>query len=405
MSLQALREQRDAKATEIRALHGKSDWNAATDQPAFDALQVEIESIDQRISNHNEMNRLAAENATVDQIVDDAQRVGKDKKSAASAIFAKWLRGGKDSLSAEELSAYRASISNTMSTTTGSEGGFTVQTEVAQNVIDALKEFGGMREVATVMSTGSGNTIEYPTSDGTSEEGEWVAENARATKQDIDFGTIPLNVHKLGSKVVTVPIELLQDSQVDIEAFVRMRITSRLGRASNRGFTTGSGAGQSHGFVTEAAVGKASTLVAAVSYDDLVDLEHSVDPAYRRANGCCFMMNDASLKGIKKIKDADGRPIFLPAYDVSSNGKIGELLGYTVHTNQEMAAPAANAKTIGFGDFSHYMIRDVLDMQMHRFTDSAYAEFGQVGFLTFMRTGGRLVDVGGAVKVLQQAAA
>src|SRR5699024_996844 len=136
-----------------------------------------------------------------------------------------------------------------------------------------------------------------PTTNGTSEKGEIVAENASATAADPTFSTVGLNVFKFSSKVVAVPFELLQDSVIDIESFVNRRLTERLGRITNEMFTTGTGTGQPRGVVVGSAAGKigASGQTATITFDDLVDLIHSVDPAYR-ALGASFMMNDASLK-------------------------------------------------------------------------------------------------------------
>lgn len=70
-----------------------------------------------------------------------------------------------------------------------------------------------------------------------------------------------------------------------------------------------------------------------------------------------------------------------------------------------MPVPAAAAKSIAFGDFSLYKIRDVMAITLFRFNDSAYVKKGQVGFLAWMRSGGNLIDVGGAVKLFQHGAA
>lgn len=59
---------------------------------------------------------------------------------------------------------------------------------------------------------------------------------------------------------------------------------------------------------------------------------------------------------------------------------------------------AAGAKSILFGDMKKYFIRDVMDLTVFRMTDSAFTLNGQVGFVAFTRTGGNLVDAGGAVK-------
>lgn len=406
MSIQALREQRAAKAKELQDLVKKDGAWGTDDQAAYDVGIAEIEAIDASIERHTRMNELAAETALRDGVIDAALRHGRDDKSEASNLFAKWLRGGDNALSAEDWVAYRASISNTMSTGTGSEGGYTVQTDIANAVLDALKAYGGMRAVAEVIRTAQGNAMSWPTSDGTSEEGEIVAENGSASDLDLSFGTKDLPVYKYSSKVVTVPIELLQDSTIDVEAFVRGRLVTRLGRVTNKHNTIGTGSGQPNGVITAAGNGKTGTTgqTTTVIYADLVDLQHSVDPAYRDGGECAFMMNDSSVKVIKKIVDTAGRPIFLPGYDPANNGKLDTLLGAPIRVNQHVAAMAANAYSIAFGDFKKYVIRDAMEIILQRFTDSAYAKKGQVGFLAWMRSGGNLMDVGGAVKTYRNSA-
>jgi HK97 family phage major capsid protein len=407
MSIQALREQRAAKAKELHTLvNNKAEkWNDAK-QAAYDAGMAEIDEIDGRIKRITDLNTRVAEDALAAGIIDAAERHGHDKKSDACKLFANWMRKGEDGLSAEEQVAFR----NTMSTTTNSEGGYTVPTEVANNVLDALKAFGGMRAVATVIRTGDGRTINYPTSDGTAETGELLAQNATAAALDLSFGVKAIGAYKYSSKSVAVPIELLQDSAVDIEAFVTKRLVQRLGRITNTHFTTGSGSGQPNGIVTAAGSGKVGTTgqTLTVISDDLIDLQHSVDPAYRQPGNCRWMMNDSSVKVIRKIKDTTNRPIFLPGYDNDIPGKPGgvpdTVLGDPIQVNQDIAVMAANAKSILYGDFSYYTIRDALDLQMYRFTDSAFALKGQVGFLAFLRSDGQFVDVGGSVKYYQNSA-
>lgn len=405
MSIQALREQRAAKAKTLNELVTKPEWNAATDQPIYDAGLAEIDALDTQIKNINDLNKRVAEDALNETVIIAAERAGKDKKSDGSRIFAKWMRGGDQALNAEDWAVVR----NTMSTTTPTEGGYTVATEVATSVLNALKAYGGMRSVAEVIQTAQGNPMNFPTSDGTAEVGEILAENTTATALDASFGVKSLPVYKYSSKVVAVPFELLQDSSVDIEAFVRNRLVTRLGRITNTHFTTGTGSSQPNGVITAASTGytaaNATSQVTTILYTSLIELVHSIDPAYRTQNNCSFMMNDSSVKKLRQILDTQGRPIFVPGYDVSNLGTAPDrLLGYPVVVNQDVAAMAASAKSIAFGDLSYYKIRDVMDISMFRFTDSAYTKLGQVGFLAWMRTGGNLIDVGGAVKLFVNAA-
>src|SRR5690606_9282693 len=115
-----------------------------------------------------------------------------------------------------------------------------------------------------------------------------------------------------------------------------------------------------------------------------------------------WMMHDSSLKVLRKLKDSANRPVTAPGYDAQGLAAApgnDRLLGYPLEINQNFPVMAANAKSIAFGDFSTFIIRDCMDIMMFRFTDSAYAKKGQVGFLAMMRTGSRLIDVGGSVKV------
>lgn len=403
MSIQALREQIAAlaKATKELVEGNKGKTWTAEHQATYDQNMAQIESLKAEKQRLENVLALTQEEVVTAQIQDAHNRHVHGKDSSANVLFNKWLAGGDNAISAEEWKTIRA----TMSTTTPAEGGYTVPTEVATRLIDALKAYGGMRKVATVVQTDAGNDWSFPTTDGTSEIGEIIGQNTQATGGDPSFGTVPLAIYKFSSKVVAVPFELLQDSAVDIEAFVRQRLAVRVHRITNQKFTIGSGTGEPKGVVAAAGAGKVGTTgqTLTVTYDDLIDLVHSVDPAYRELGNCRFMMNDASLKVIRKLKDTAGRPIFIPGYDGLGGTMPDTILGYPVQINQDVAVMAANAKSILFGDFSFYTIRDVRAAQLFRFEDSAYATKGQVGFLQWSRHGGNLLDVG-AVKYYQNSA-
>jgi HK97 family phage major capsid protein len=391
MSIQALREQRGVIAHALKELTNKPNWDAATDQAAYEAGLADLDKIDASIARINELNAKIAADTRTNDVAEVAARKGRDGGDKGLSIYAKWLRGGDAALNQEDWAAIR----NTMSTTTGSQGGFTVDTQVATSVIDALRAYGGMRQVATVISTSGFGLLSFPTSNGTTEKGRIVAQNAEATRTNVSFGTVGLPVHKYSSDDVAVPIELLQDSSVDVEAFVQARLVDRLGRINNEHFTTGTGTDEPTGIVTAATIGvtaaNSTSQVTAVTYDSLVDLQHSVDPAYRMAGR--WMFNDTTLRQLRKVRDGQQRPIFVPGYEVSQpGGEPDRLLGAPITINQDMANMAASARSILWGDFSGYYIRDVMSIEMYRFTDSAFTRNGQVGFLAHMRTGGNLID-------------
>ncbi len=388
--LQELRGRRDtiaASARQLHADHKDKSWDQAAGEK-YDQLISEINDLDTAIAREQKFLDSLAEEKIDDQL---AEAKAKRVRAGGSSLFAKWIKGGDKAMSAQDWADIRA----TMSTTTPAEGGYSVPTDVYGAVLDVLKAYGGVREVATVIQTEAGNPINFPTSDGTSETGELIGENTTATGADPSFGVVTLSTYKFSSKIVAVPFELLQDSAVDMEAFIAKRLGERLGRTLNSYFTTGTGSSQPNGVVTASSVGKTGTTgqTTSVIFDDLVDLVHSVDPAYRN-DRCRFMMADSSFKVVRKLKDSQNRPVFIPGWDGLGGKMPDTLLGYGVTINQDVAAMAANAKSILFGDFSRYTIRDVMGMTLFRFDDSAYAKLGQVGFLAWMRSGGTKTDGG-----------
>ena len=393
MKINQLRAQRSELAREVRNLLDQNPgtkW-AAEHQAAYDAKCSEIERIDAEIGREERAAELAADQRFDDAVADAAKAREKAARpvTAPESVFDAFVRGGERGLTAEQAQVFR----NTMSTTTGSEGGYTVPATIAAELIEALKAFGGMRQAAESFTTSTGNDLSYPSTDGTAETGELIAQNTIATDLDMSFGTVALNVYKFGSKVITIPIELLQDSIIDVVGLVRRRTAERIGRAINTYCTTGTGTSQPRGIVTGASSGKVGTTgqTLTVIYDDLVDLEHSVDPEYRKL-GCKWMMNDASVKVIRKLKDSQNRPLFVPAYEGGFKGAPAELMGYPIVINQDVAVMAANAKSILFGKLDTYKIRDAMQVSLFRFDDSAFMKKGQVGFLAWARAGGNLTD-------------
>jgi HK97 family phage major capsid protein len=414
MSIQALRERVAASNKEANALladKGSQVWSK-DDQKKFDDLMDDVERTQRQIAAHEKMiAKDREENFTDvdDHRIDRNAKNGKQLTPAMKALNVFMRKSFKD-MTVEEALLVR----NTMSTTTGSQGGYSVESEVANQLIDLLKAYGFMRRVASQLSTAMGNPLSFPTTDGTSETGEWIAQNTTATGADPTFGTVALNVFKASSKVVAVPFELLQDSQIDIQAMVFKRLRDRIGRISNVGYTTGGGTTDPFGLVTQASVGKTGTTgqTLTIIYDDLVDMADSLDAAYLSHSGTdkdvnglpSWMFSQTLRRVIRKIKDTAGRPIWTPSYDGGMGvGMPDLLLGYPVNLNNDMPVPAANAKSLAFGLLDRYMIRDAMEMTMFRFDDSAYIKLGQIGFMAWARTGGNLLDTN-AVKLYQHSA-
>lgn len=386
-NIQVLREKvanLSAQANHLLNEKGDQSWSAE-DQAKFDGFTNEIEQTKNHIKAIEKQRELDADeffNSAASKIVKPGQ---EDMTIDALTAMALYMRHGNN-VSAEQAVAIR----NAMSTTTTTEGGYTVPAEIAAMVIDKLKAFGGMRDVASILTTSTGVAMNWPTSDGTADVGAIVGQNAAVSGADITFGTIGLNPFYYTSNKIALPLELIQDSAIDVVAYVVDRLATRIARIQNTHFTTGAGTTLPDGVIPKSATGKTGTTgqTLTVIYDDLIDLKHSVNRAYR--GNARYMMNDLSVAVVSKLKDTTGRPIWVPAVVA---GAPDTLCGFPVAINDDVAVMAANAKSIAFGDFSKYTIRDVANTTViKRFDDSAFALSNQVGFCGWQRSGGNLLD-------------
>ncbi len=285
-----------------------------------------------------------------------------------------------------------------LSTTANTIGGHLVPTILRTALEEALLAFGGMRQVSTILRTAGGGDLDIPTTDDTANKGEILAENAAVNEQDVVFSKLTLQSFKYSSKAVRVSVELLQDSVINVEEMLGRLLGIRLGRITNDHYTTGTGSAQPNGIVTASTLGKTTASPTAITYSELMDLKHSVDPAYRESP--TWMFHDKILAELKKILDGNNNPIWRTGF---AFGEPDTIDGHPFVINQSMVSTvAASDKTIIFGDLSKYWIRDVLDLVLLVLRER-FADNHQVGFFAFMRTDGDLLDAGtNPVKFLQQ---
>ena len=305
-------------------------------------------------------------------------------------------------LSAEDQAHYRSRFGVPVIQAAGNEasnsaGGYTVAPLFEAELLVAMKAFGGMREASRVISTTTGATLPWPTMDDTANVATILStENTTVgTGTDLAFGQVSIGAFTYVSGALPVSLQLLQDSAFDFDSLIRNALAIRFARGQNPHFTTGTGGGsQPSGVITGASSGTTGTTgqTTSVIYDDLINLFHSVDPAYRP--GSAWMMADSSIKVVRKLKDSQGHPLWQPSLLA---GTPDTLLGNPVKVNQDVPAMAANAKSILFGDFSNYIIRDTLGLQMMVLRER-YADLLQVAWIAYMRSDGKLVSGAAPIK-------
>lgn len=322
-----------------------------------------------------------------------------DSDEYASA-FREYLQQGSRDMNSDQLRVLEATKreERALGTVTGSAGGFTVPTDFIADVVKAQVQFGGLRKAPIrQITTADGSDLQIPTSDDTGNSGELLSENAAAAEQDVLFGQKTLFAWTWSSKIVRVSWQLLQDSAVNMEQFLAETLGERLGRAQAGYLLTGTGSSQPEGIITNASTTAAGN-AAILEYDDFVNIEHAVDPAYRDKGH--YVLSDDALKQARLIKDMNDLPLW---QDGMSGGIPASINGYSYTIDPGMASVATGNKPIIFGDISQYWLRDVVDFRLQRF-DEKWGEQGQIGFLMWSRMDARPVgNDTDAYRVLQMA--
>lgn len=377
----------------------------------FNTMDKDFEKLTRDISLREKMDKrdaLMAERhgESIGDELPDSQRSEDPKENAErySVAFRDYVRNGLGDMSPENREILKAGLvkEDRAQSTSNTAGGYTIPQGFRVELEKAMKVYGGVRGVSRVITTDSGNELEWPTVNDTANVSAILAENgnADAATTDVTFGQKALNAYKTNPGVLRTSRELLTDSALNVEQILGELMGERTGRFENQWFTTGTGSSQPNGCVTASTLGKTAASATAITYSEILDLLHSVDPAYR--NNARFMFNDLTLLYLKKlvIGTADARPLWTPSI---REGEPDMIAGKPYTINQDMANIATAAKTILFGDFSKFIIRDVGTPYFRRL-DERYADYDQVGWILFTRVDSELIDAGaGAIKHLLQA--
>lgn len=400
----------DKQETLLQAASDEGRELNAQEQERFDSMESEYAKLTKQIDNTRKLEnkKIEAEQKLGEKAerlthqsgekktVDEVKEMEKQKANA----LRKYIAFGPEQMNSEEkelLGRMRAAQS-----TTDTAGGFTIPEGFSDELESGLLAFGGMFEAARIFETESGNKLPWPTENNTTQKGAIIAENAQVSEDDLVFAQADLEAYMYSSNLVRLSLQILQDSAFNMESFVGGKLAERIGRITNEHFTTGTGTGQPNGVVTASSEGKETASTTAFTFAEVLDLKHSVDPAYR--NNARFMMSDSTLAAIKKLSigSSDARPLWQPSFIVGEPDRIdGDL--YSINQDMDDSGTLSN-KFLLYGDFSKYIIRRVLGFQLTVLRER-YADYHQVGILGFARFDGDLIDAGaGSVKHMIHAA-
>ena len=329
----------------------------------------------------------------------DDKRSNRDREQALCGWFL-----GSDARAEHRSAAQRSGLNLNSSrlvltranSTTAAAGGYTIPQGFLAELEKKIVYFNPLRDVARVIRTESGNSLPFPTIDDTGNPGTIGAENTAPAATDMTFGQIILGAYRTES-LVLLSNELLRDSGLDLATEVAGLLGERLGRKEATDHATGNGTTAPQGVVTGSSAGVAGATTTTITLANIMGLRNALDFGYQQ-NGA-FMMHQSIWSTILQLADSQNRPLFLDLL----NGNQPRLLGYPVIVNNAMASSiAASAKTVLFGDFSKYYIRDAGDIEIIRMNER-YADAYQTGFMAVRRSDAKVAQSAAIVRITQPA--
>ena len=361
----------DTHRNDKGVLSAEDDATYATMEKDLNDLSNEIRRMERRDAMEAELNKPVNQPITsAPEKADASDRKQGRASNAYKEDFGRHLRG-------------KAPIHNVLSESTDQDGGFLVPEEFESFIVSALDEANVIRSIAKVITTHNDRKI--PVAVGHS-VANWTPENGAFTESNPTFGQKQIDAHKL-TDLIRVSVELLQDSAFPLEEYIANEFARAFGAAEEEAFCVGTGSGQPTGIFTAngGQVGVTAAANNAITADELINLVYALKSPYRRNAG--FLMNDATISAIRKLKDGNGVYLWQPSLQA---GEPDKLLGYDLYTTPYAPTMAAGAFTVAFGDFKNYWIGDRAGRTVQRLNE-LYATNGQIGYVATERVDGKVI--------------
>jgi HK97 family phage major capsid protein len=376
---------------EIRAISDTAAAEArdfsAEEEGAWQKGNADIAAIDERLSV-----LLDAEQRTAD-IEAALAKYGPVEAPAAPLTVEDEMRAlGRGEVRSVAVPADRRDLTKG----TATAGGNTVPTSFFGQVWEHMIESSAiLQSGATVINTASGENLEIPVTTAHS-SGALITEGSTLTESDPAFAKRTLGAYKYGLSI-QVASELVADTGFDLLGYLARQAGRAVGNALGTDLVTGNGSSKPSGIVQTASTGVtgATSVSGAFTADNLIDLHFSVIAPYRASTSCAWIMRDATLASVRKLKDSQNQYLWQPGLQV---GAPDVLLGKPVYTDPNVAAVATSAKSVIFGDISTYYVRLAGGVRFERSDDFAFQN-DLVTFRAIVRGDGILADQTGSVKV------
>lgn len=386
----ALHEQRATVWEQAKALIDAAEAEgrdlSAEEQVSYDRMTADLDSLSERIKRAEDLEAREADiRASMAPI--EAEGAAPAERGVSDRL--------RSFLAGEERSFHSKWERRDLTKGSATAGGNTVPTSFVSRLLEHLIETATVARISTVVTTDSGENLEWPVTTAHS-TGALIAEgNAITPESDPAFAKRTLGAYKY-AVLMQVSSELLTDSGVDLEGYLARQAGRAVGNALGADLAVGNGSSKPSGVAQTSTMGKtgANSVAGVFTADDLIDLYFSVISPYRDQASAAWLMRDATLGLIRKLKDKEDQYLWQPSLQL---GQPDTLMGKPVYTDPNIAAVAASAKSVFFGDFSAYVTRLAGGVRFERSEEFAF-NTDLTTFRCIVRGDGILADQTGAVK-------
>ena len=291
---------------------------------------------------------------------------------------------------------------------TNSQGGYAVPTEVSSQIMTLASKASAMRKLCRVISVSTPNYSELV--DMGNAQAGWVGETSQ--RPQTNGPTLSAVTPVMGELYANLFASqyALDDVSFDVAKWLVDSAVSAFGKMEEAAFISGDGSNKPKGILANTitnedddnrdfgklqyiATGDADSLPSSGVHDLFFDLIAALK--IDNLPNASFLMNRAIKNKLLKVKDQEGRYVWLPS---TIAGQPDTFLGYPVVLSDYMPSEGANAFITMFGDFQKaYTIVDRLGINILRdpYTNPPFTKF-----YTTKRVGSMLKD-SEAVKVLK----
>jgi HK97 family phage major capsid protein len=358
----------------------------STDHTGIDRVTTAIETLGHVINDKLNRQDRDAKNAATEQVLtggrkshDEVVALAKDEPFPTSG-GRPYNFGFGDYVAAMATGTSNPEIRNALSENSDSAGGYSVPSELMQNVIDDMR-------AATIAIRAGAQTVPLTTDETTMLKivkdpvPTWRSENAAVAESDPNFGALVFRPKSL-AVIVRASRELISDSR-NIDTALSLAFAASMAQALDKAAIYGTGAdnqplgllGHNIPTITMADNGAAFT-----DYAPLLDLIELYENNFNwDMEGRTMVMNPSVKRQLAGLVNSENDPLRQP----EELYQIPRLVSTNV-PNDEVQGTAKNCSSVILGDWSKMLIglRDQMRIEVLR---ESFAQNMQVGFLCWMR--------------------